>query len=456
MKRMRLVFLLVTVVCTALLLLACDFVGGGEDTTTAETTTVTTTCAAHTWSEGYVIEPTCDSSGVTVYYCTACGESKSESIPSTGHTFSDEWSSDYDEHWHDATCGCTLERSERGTHTWDEGRVTTPPTCAERGVYTYTCTVCSATLPTPIECLPHTYTDGWVADDDGHYRAMACGCPYYKGERYSHEWDEGTVTTPSTCTEHGVLTMTCTVCEATWERPAPLSDHTYAEEWTSDAGYHWHDAICGCEGKRTVRQAHEWDAGTVTTPPTCTVAGVRTYVCTDCLREKTVAISPTRQHIYEESVIAPTCKAEGYTLHDCTMCSASYKDTYTEKLSHTYEDTVTAPTCTAEGYTKHTCTACGTSYKDAYTDALGHAWDEGTVTKEPTCTKDGVRTYTCGTCGGTKTETIQATGHDYEDGICGGCGAQEPTKPSEPEKPGKPNKPGWGNIWDWIFGSWWK
>ena len=124
-----------------------------------------------------------------------------------------------------------------------------------------------------------------------------------------------------------------------------------------------------------------------------------------------------------------------------------------EKCEHSYTSAVTAPTCTAKGYTTYTCSKCGDSYKDAYTNALGHAWDEGTVTKEPTCTKDGVRTYTCGTCGGTKTETIQATGHDYEDGICGGCGAQEPTKPSEPEKPGKP---GWGNMWDWIFGGWWK
>ena len=412
MKRMRFMFLLLTVACAALLLSACGLVGGGEDTTAAVTTTVTTACTDHRWGEGTVYEPTCTSSGETVYYCSVCGERRSEPIPSTGHTFSAEWSSDDDEHWHDASCGC-MERSERGTHTWDEGRVTTPPTCAERGVYTYTCTVCARTRPAPIECLPHTYSEGWVADDDGHYRAMACGCPYYKGERYSHEWDEGTVTTPSTCTERGVITKTCTVCGATWERAAPLADHTYATEWMSDAGYHWHEAICGCEGKRTIRQTHTWDAGTVTTPPTCTVAGVRTYVCTECLREKTVAISPTRKHIYEESVIAPTCTAEGYTLHDCTTCDASYKDTYTEKLSHTYEAAVTAPTCTARGYTKHTCTACGASYKDTYTAILPHTYKAEVIPSA--CEAEGYTTHVCTSCGDHYEDTYtEALGHDYQ------------------------------------------
>ena len=45
---------------------------------------------------------------------------------------------------------------------------------------------------------------------------------------------------------------------------------------------------------------------------------------------------------------------------------------------------------------------------------VGHSWNEGEVTKAPTCTEAGVRTYTCTECGQTRTEAIQALGHNYK------------------------------------------
>ncbi|MGN1307917.1 MAG: 5'-nucleotidase C-terminal domain-containing protein, partial [Faecousia sp.] len=51
-----------------------------------------------------------------------------------------------------------------------------------------------------------------------------------------------------------------------------------------------------------------------------------------------------------------------------------------------------------------------------------HTWDEGKVTKEPTCTEEGEIVYTCERCGETKTETLPATGHNYVNGVCTGCG----------------------------------
>ena len=55
-----------------------------------------------------------------------------------------------------------------------------------------------------------------------------------------------------------------------------------------------------------------------------------------------------------------------------------------------------------------------------------HKWDEGKVTKEATCTATGVMTYTCTLCGETKTETIPMIAHNYVDGVCSVCGAEEP------------------------------
>lgn len=42
--------------------------------------------------------------------------------------------------------------------------------------------------------------------------------------------------------------------------------------------------------------------------------------------------------------------------------------------------------------------------------------------KDATCTEAGTKTRTCKLCGDKQTETIQALGHDYKNGICSRCG----------------------------------
>ena len=63
------------------------------------------------------------------------------------------------------------------------------------------------------------------------------------------------------------------------------------------------------------------------------------------------------------------------------------------------------------------------------------------VTTPAACETTGVRTYTAKVTfedkeyTDTKTETLPALGHDYKDGKCSRCGAEEPTTPVEPGKP---------------------
>ncbi len=47
-----------------------------------------------------------------------------------------------------------------GDHTWDNGVVTTAPTCQEAGVKTYTCTSCNATRTEEIPALDHDFRNG--------------------------------------------------------------------------------------------------------------------------------------------------------------------------------------------------------------------------------------------------------------------------------------------------------
>lgn len=119
--------------------------------------------------------------------------------------------------------------------------------------------------------------------------------------------------------------------------------------------------------------AHTWDNGTVTTEPTETTPGVRTFTCAVCRATRTETIPATGEHTF----------------------------VFTKNV---------APTCTTDGYDLYTCSGCGATEKRNSKPALGHKWDNGTVTIAPTETTPGERTYTCTVCGQTKNEIIPATG----------------------------------------------
>ena len=161
--------------------------------------------------------------------------------------------------------------------------------------------------------------------------------------------------------------------------------------------------------------AHTWDNGTVTTEPTETTPGVRTFTCAVCGATKTEVIPATGAHTFVFTKnIAPSCTEAGYDLYTCSGCGATEKRNVKPALGHKWDSgTVTAePTEKDPGTMTYTCTVCGQT-KTEVIPATGphtHVWGEGTVTVAPTETTPGVRTYTCTVCGQTRTEIIPATG----------------------------------------------
>lgn len=161
--------------------------------------------------------------------------------------------------------------------------------------------------------------------------------------------------------------------------------------------------------------AHTWDNGTVTTEPTETTPGVRTFTCAVCSQTKTEVIPATGAHTFVFTKnIAPSCTEAGYDLYTCSGCGATEKRNVKPALGHKWDSgTVTAePTEKDPGTMTYTCTVCGQT-KTEVIPATGphtHVWGEGTVTVAPTETTPGVRTYTCTVCGQTRTEIIPATG----------------------------------------------
>ncbi|MBR2974874.1 MAG: hypothetical protein IKC47_03935, partial [Clostridia bacterium] len=68
--------------------------------------------------------------------------------------------------------------------------------------------------------------------------------------------------------------------------------HTYSEEWTSNATHHWQDATCNHDEKRYEGE-HQFGAGEPNAAGTELV-----YTCRICKYTKTEPI-PVHQHVYE-------------------------------------------------------------------------------------------------------------------------------------------------------------
>lgn len=109
---------------------------------------------------------------------------------------------------------------------WNDGKITTPPTCTKTGVKQYTCTICSETKTEEIAALGHDYSSDWTIDT-----AAACETVGSKSHHCTrcdskkditeipasgkHTWNNGVITKPATIAEEGVKTYTCTVCGVT-------------------------------------------------------------------------------------------------------------------------------------------------------------------------------------------------------------------------------------------------
>lgn len=255
-------------------------------------------------------------------------------------------------------------------------------------------------------------------------------------------WNTGSVTKKPTCTEPGEKTFTCSICKSTKKESVPATGHNYASVWTTDRpatcektgtesrhcqnenctatteqrsiaalGHSWKDnkdgtATCTRDGC-TKTHKHKWDSGEITTEPTCTAKGERTYHCTYeengiCTATKTEPVKALghKYVIAEAETEAPTCENDGVLHYKCESCSATKteKDTENLALGHDWEDNGNGTaTCSREG--------CGKKHT--------HDLNSGTTTVEPTCTTTGEKKYCCTytNCPYKKTETLEATGH---------------------------------------------
>ena len=263
------------------------------------------------------VEPTCTVPGKTEgKHCSVCNAiivAQTE-IPATGHTektvvgkpatctetgLTDGISC--------SVCGTVIKAQEEipaKGHSWDEGEITTAPTCENTGVRTYTCTVCNATKTEAIDATGHTPVE--VAEQ------------------------------PATCTEAGHTAGTkCSVCDA---------------------------ILSGMEEIPATGHTEVIDAAKA---PTCTETGLTEGKhCSVC---NTVLVAqeeiPAKGHTEViDPAVEPTCTKPGKTEgKHCSVCNEILvaQEEIPAKGHTEVIDPAVEPTCTEPGKTegKH-CSVC--------------------------------------------------------------------------------------------------
>lgn len=265
--------------------------------------------ASHNWDSKKVIEKaTCQSTGSQKLTCSACGATKTETIPKAAHDYGDAAYVDdtnhkqicancdeektsahdygdqfaHDANWHFRRCtGCGHEKEQAAHVPGPKATETTDQIC----------TVCGRILQPKGEHI-HSFEEAWSVDETGHWHA--CSDCNEKDSAGLHEFD-------SECDAD------CNVCAMTRE-PA----HTPGQDWSMDATGHWY--TCQDCGEKVGFAPH-------TPGPEATIAAAQ--VCTLCQYE--IAPVVPHDHVFDEqgTLHRHTCACgEIYEaeLGECEIC----------------------------------------------------------------------------------------------------------------------------------------
>ena len=285
-------------------------------------------------------------------------------------------------------------------HSYDEGTVTTQPTCEKDGVKTFACTACGHTYTEKVAATGHNYGEEiaeaaatcTATGTKAHYECANCGKLFVDVNGRKIQVTENYLTialVPHTVVTDEAVEPTCTEKGLTEGKKC---------------------SVCGeilTAQEEIPAKGHSYDNGVVTTQPTCTEKGEKTLTCTVCGATKTEEVAELGHDIVHHEAKTPTCTEKGWEAYDtCSRCGyTTYKEI--EAKGHT-EEVMPAvePTCTEAGTEAHY--ECST-YIDRVLDkdgvktevdaeelviaAKGHSYGELITEVAATCTTAGTKAH---------------------------------------------------------------
>ena len=263
---------------------------------------------AHTYDveNGTVVKaPTCVEAGIMNASCS-CGRTTLVEIAPTGehiHT-DDHLSFSEDGHWYLCDiCGSPCDEAE---HSFDDGRETLAPTCAEEGVMTYICN-CGYSYNEAIAPTGEHIFNSYGYDEGHHwYVCTVCGT---ENERELHSFSEYTVTKPASCAEEGELKCSCACGHYILEAIPVTENHTFGSV-DYDGNGHWN--ICSECDRTYGYKKHVHTEENIIKDATCVAPGEKTVTCS-CGHSETREIAPTGEHTYDGNY----CTECGQSKIDC-------------------------------------------------------------------------------------------------------------------------------------------
>ena len=273
-----------------------------------------------------------DDSGV----CSVCGYKK-EQAQECQHEYGAWQYADADCHIRNCVKeGCSAVETQ--PHTWDNGVVTKEPTTTEKGIRTYTCTVCKGTKTEDIQMLEHqhSWSTDWTSNEQFHWHdCTAAGCTLtdngQKNGFGAHTFDKGTVTKEATTTSAGTIEYKCTVCGRVKQEqipilPSPQHEHKWNSAWTYDSTHHWHECTAsGCTLSSNADKygyaAHSFGAWRTVREATATTEGLMERQCGCGYKEsKTIPVNTQSQCNHNWS--GWTFNYPNYWERTCSICHA--------------------------------------------------------------------------------------------------------------------------------------